>query len=123
MPKLTIRVSGQIRHLLEIIPLHLNLWINKRVRNPMRRYITIRLNKGAGLELKKVSYNKELLEVNIKTVREKKVYGLVIEPKVEKIFKVFEKNKNNRLQEKIVIETNYQQRPKIVVPVTIKLRN
>jgi len=120
-PEMTIRVSANIRPVLEVRPKVLNFGRMTRKRlDQLRkggfgvRPVTVVLNRGEGLHIDKVEVEKSLFKATTKDIRPGRVAQVLVEP-------VFENLKQGKNQDHLKIYTNQKSRPVVDVNVTFDI--
>ena len=121
-PEIAIRISGNIRPLLEIRPKVLSfgrmsegrLQQLKQHGRAMTRSITVLLNKGSDLKIEKVALEKALFKVATEEVKPGRLVRLLVEPILEKI-------KPGPNEDRLKIHTNQQVAQPLVVPISLEI--
>jgi hypothetical protein len=121
-PELSIRVTGNIRPVLEVRPKVVDLGkvsqeriheFNKAV-TPFRRSVTIILNKGNNLQIEKLESEKSLFTAAVKTLRAGMMVQILIEPN----FKKLKKGKN---EDRLRVYTNQKGREVLEIPLQFEI--
>lgn len=121
-PEIVVKIAGNIRGRLEVSPgiLSFGRMSQERLRqlkNDSRvitRSITIRLNKGNDLKIRKMELERSLFRVSFKEVQQGQVVQVVVEPVLEKLKKGVNKDH-------LKIYTNQKGREVLEVPITFEL--
>lgn len=121
-PEVVVKIAGNIRGRLEMSPgiLSFGRMSQERLRqlkNDSRvitRSITIRLNKGNDLKIRKVELERSLFKVSFKEIQQGQVVQVVVEPVLEKLKKGVNKDH-------LKIYTNQKGREVLEVPISFEL--
>lgn len=117
-PELSIRVSGNIRPVLEVRPKVLNFGRMSQDRIDQlkkdgrygKRPVTILLNRGSGLKIEKIEVEKSLFKATSKYIQPGRMAQVLVEP-------VFEKLKKGMNEDRVKIYTNQKDKPVVEVKV------
>lgn len=120
-PEITVRVSANLRPVLEVRPKIINFgrMSQKRLEELKKRSfgvrpVTVVLNRGEGLHIDKVEVEKGLFKATSKDIRPGRVEQVLVEP-------VFENLKQGKNRDHLKIYTNQKSRPVIDVDVTFEI--
>jgi hypothetical protein len=121
-PELLIRVTGNVRPLLEVRPKVMNLGRMSQSRvdqlgkdaKPFRRPATVILNKGDNLQIEKLELEKSLFTVISKKLRVGRMVQILVEPNFEKL----QKGKNEDL---LRVYTNQKGHDVVEIPLTFEI--
>jgi hypothetical protein len=120
--EIAIRISGNIRPPVEVRPKALSfgrmsegrLQQLKKNGRSMKRSVTVLLNKGNNLKIKKVALEKSLFKAVTREVRPGRIVQLLIEPILEKL-------KKGPNADQLKIHTNQKNAELLVVPISFKI--
>jgi len=121
-PEVVVKITGNIRGRLEVSPSILSFGRMsqerlEQLKNDSRvitRSITVRLNKGNDLKIRKVELEKSLFRVSTREIQRGQVVQVVVEPVLEKLRKGANKDR-------LKIYTNQKGREVLEVPITFEL--
>jgi len=121
-PEIVIQIIGDIRGHLEVRPKILNfgrmskerLGQLKKNSKTMTRSVTVLLNKGNDLKIKKIELEKSLFRVSTREVKPGRMVQILVEPVLEKLGKGVN-------QDRLKIYTNQKGREVLEVPIRLDL--